>query len=144
MRTFNLHFEGSILDENRSSLPTYSGIYLVYRGKLLLNGTIVHCNEILYIGQSDDIRRRLSVHNKRTEFLQRIKEGEVLFYSYAKADKNDLDRIENALIYNHKPPLNDYGKDSFLYPSTEIVSDGQCALLERDIIITATQKVDSV
>lgn len=142
MRTFNLHFEGSILDENRSSLPTYSGIYIVYRGVLFPNVKMVRCDQILYIGQSNDIRRRLSVHDKRTEFLKYVKEGEVLFYSYAKADRDDLDRIENALIYNHKPPLNDHGKDSFLYPSTEVVSDGECACLDKDIIITATQRVD--
>lgn len=135
MKTFNLHFEGSILDGDRSNLPTYSGIYLVYRGVLFPDGTKVNCREILYIGKTDDIRRRLSIHDKRSEFLSKLRQGEVLFYSYAKADIGDLGRIENALIYTRKPDLNDQGKDSFLYPSTEVISDGQCALLERNIII---------
>ncbi len=140
MRTFNLHFEGSIIDENRSSLPTYSGVYLVYRGVLFSNGTMLRCNEILYIGQSEDIRRRLSLHDKRTEFIQNLEDGEILFYSYAKADRDDLDRIENALIFSYKPRLNNQEKNTFLYPSTEVVSDGQCALLDRDIIINNTQQ----
>ncbi len=135
MKTFNLHFEGSILDGDRSNLPTYSGIYLVYRGVLFPDGSKVNCHEILYIGKTNDIRRRLSIHDKRKEFLSNLLPGEVLFYSYAKADIEDLDRIENALIYSRKPILNEQGKDAFLYPSTEVCSDGQCALLERNIRI---------
>lgn len=131
-----------MLDENRSSLPTYSGIYLVYRGVLTPDGKRLRCNDILYIGRADDIRRQLSIHSKRAEFLKRVEDGEVLFYSYAKADKDELARIENALIFEHKPILNDSGKDSFLYPSTEIISDGQCARLNRDIIIDSSQEVN--
>lgn len=139
MKTYYLHFEGSILDEYRSNLPTYAGIYLVYRGVLSSDRNMVICNEIIYIGKSDDIRRRLSSHNKRTEFIQKLETGEILFYSYAKAELADLDRIENALIYHTKPSLNDQSKDAFLYPSTEILSDGQCARLDRHIIIENSQ-----
>lgn len=132
MKTFNLHFEGSILDKYRYTLPTYSGVYLVYRGTLSSDGKSLHCNEIMYIGQSDNIRQRLFSHNKRAEFLQRLEEGEALFYSWAKVGLNDLDRVESTLIFHRKPPLNDQGKDVFLYPSTTIHSSGACARLDRD------------
>ena len=132
MKTFNLHFEGSILDKYRYTLPTYSGVYLVYRGTLSADGKSLHCNEIMYIGQSDNIRQRLFSHNKRTEFLQRLEEGEALFYSWAKVGLNDLDRVESTLIFHVKPELNDLGKEKFLYPSTTIHSSGACARLDRD------------
>lgn len=139
MRQYKLYFEGSILDDDRSNLPTYSGIYLVYRGLLTPDKKSLICSDIIYIGQAEDIRRRLSVHNKRTDFLNSLKEGEVLFYSYAKVEQENLDRIENALIYKFKPTLNDNGKDHFPYPSTIIDSDGQCALLPKHIVLEDTR-----
>ena len=135
MRTFTLHFDGSILDESNMTLPTYSGIYLVYRGVLSADRKSLNCHEIMYIGQSENIRRRITTHTKRAEFIRRLHDGEVLFYSYAKCDMNDINRIENTLIYRMQPALNDQGKGAFLYPSTTVRSDGQCALLEREIII---------
>lgn len=135
MRSFRLNFEGSLLDKDRKNLPTYPGIYLVYRGFLMKEINALHCTEIIYIGQAEDIRRRHSAHEKRSAFINTLQKNEVLFYSYAKADLADLDRIENALVYFHKPILNDNGKNTFLYPATEVISEGQCALLERDIII---------
>lgn len=141
MKTFTLHFDGSILDDNRMNIPTYSGIYLVYRGVLSADGSRLNCHDILYIGQSDNIRRRIITHNKRTEFFQELLPGEVLFYSYAKCDEESLNRIENALIFSMKPKLNDQGKESFLYPSTTVISDGQCALLNRKVVINNPLKV---
>ncbi len=136
MKTFNLHFDGSILDENRMNLPTYSGIYLVYRGVLSADRTRLNCHDIVYIGKSLNIRNRIVSHNKRNEFLQELQSGEVLFYSYAKVGYDDLDRIESALIYYKKPKLNEQEKYTFLYPSTTIISDGECALLDRNITIS--------
>lgn len=138
MRTFKLHFEGSILDENRSSLPTYSGVYLVYCGTLSADRKQVSCRTIIYIGQAEDIRRRHSDHERRKDFLEQLLQGEVLFYSYAKVEPALLNRIENALIFHQQPPLNNSGKESYLYPDTEIDSDGQCALLDKQIIVETT------
>ena len=138
MKVFNLHFEGSILDEKRSNLPTYSGVYLVYCGTLSEDHKFLRCREIIYIGQAMDIRLRHSDHERRKDFLAQLRLGEVLFYSYAKVEVSLLDRIENALIYHQKPSLNDKGKECYLYPDTEIDSDGQCALLDRQIIVKTT------
>lgn len=140
MKKFNLHFEGSILDEMRSSLPTYSGVYLVYCGTLSEDHKCLRCRAIIYIGQAMDIRLRHSDHDRRKDFLAQLRPGEVLFYSYAKVDMSLLDRIESALIYHHKPLLNEKGKESYLYPDTEIDSDGQCALLDKQIIVKTTME----
>ncbi len=135
MKHFNITFDGSILDEDRSNLPAYPGIYLVYVGSISQDQKHVNCRDIIYIGKAEDIRRRHLAHERRSDFLAELREGEVLFYSYAKVEKEDLDRVENALIYSQKPKLNVEGKESFPYPATEIVSEGQCALLHKDIVL---------
>lgn len=139
MKHFNLTFDGSILDKDRNNLPTYSGIYLVYVGSISSDQKHVHCRDIIYIGKAEDIRRRHVAHERKTDFLAELQEGEVLFYSYAKVEKEDLDRVENALIYSQQPKLNNEGKDSFPFPATEIVSDGQCALLNKSISLVGNQ-----
>lgn len=139
MRHYNLTFEGSILDKDRRYLPTYSGIYLVYVGSLSEDRKHLICRDIIYIGKAIDIRQRLVVHERRIDFLAELQEGEELFYSYAKVEKDDLDRVESALIYDQQPKLNTEDKFCFPYPATEIVSEGQCALLNKIISLEGTR-----
>lgn len=132
--TFNLHFGGSLSDEHRAFLPTYSGVYLVYRGIWSEKDKLFYCHEIIYIGKADNIRKRHVSHERRNDFFAVCKPGEIVFYSYAEVHETDLDRVEAALIYHTKPILNDYGKDEFPHEWTHIISDGACALLDLDIV----------
>ena len=134
MPTYLLHFEGSLSDNDRSFLPMYGGVYLVYRGVWSEKDKLFFCHEIIYIGKADCIKQRLLSHERRTDFLSACHPGEIIFYSFAKAYDIDVNRIEAALIYHTKPRLNESGKDTFLYNPTHIVSDGACALLDVDII----------
>lgn len=135
MKEFSLDFDGSILDENSEYLPSYRGVYLVYRGNLILNGTKLKCSEIIYIGQAENIRNRLQNHEKKNLFFSRLENGESLFYSYAHVNASDLNRIEAALIYKHKPVLNEEYKNNFPYLKTHLISFGECALLNKDFTI---------
>ena len=134
-KTFNLKFDGSIHDKNKSQLPTYSGVYLVYRGTYNSQTNTFTCKEIIYIGQADDINDRHKNHEKHDVFLGECKQGEVVFYSYAEVDKSDLDRVENALVYKMRPTLNDKLTQSFPYDETTIVSSGSCALLNKNFTL---------
>ena len=134
-KIYNLHFGGSISDSQRNLLPTYSGIYLVYRGGYNKEKKTFTCKEIIYIGQADDINDRHKNHEKRDEFLATCGPGEMVFYSYVKVDKNDLDRVENALVFKMQPILNDKLKQIFPYDETTIVSDGACALLNKNFTL---------
>ena len=129
MKTFNLHFDGSWSDSIREELPEYSGVYLVYRGNLDRGSFL--CREILYIGQAENIRSRHMKHEKREKFLAELRPGEVLFYSCAPVAKADLDRVENALVFEMHPKLNDKLTETFPYETTTVVSDGQCSLLKK-------------
>lgn len=135
MKEYNLHFQGSISDEQRSYLPNMSGVYLVYRGLWSEKDKLFYCHEIIYIGKAEDIRERHISHERRKGFLSACRTGEIVFYSYAEVPASDLERVEAALIYHTQPALNDYGKESFSYNPTHIVSDGACALLDSDIIV---------
>lgn len=130
MKIYNLQFDGSWSDELRDQLPEYSGVYLVYRGVREHDRFV--CREILYIGQADNIRARHANHEKHNLFLAECRLDEVLFYSCAPVAKVDLDRVENALIYEMKPRLNDKMKESFPYETTVVKSDGQCSLLNAN------------
>lgn len=135
MKSYSLNFEGSWIDVNRHFMPNYAGVYLVYRGTHNAEKQTVNCAEIIYIGKALDIRQRLSNHDKRNAFVNELQNGEVLFYSCAKVPIEDLDRVENALIYKMQPKLNDILKDSFLYPITRVISEGACALLTKDFTL---------
>lgn len=133
MKTYYLKFDGSWADSIREELPEYSGVYLVYRG--ILEGNGFTCREILYIGQAENIRARHINHEKRSEFLGERRLNEVIFYSCAPVPKADLDRVENALVFEMQPKLNDKLTETFPYETTTVISEGQCALLHKRFVL---------
>ena len=138
MKTFNLHFDGSWSDSIREELPEYRGVYLVYRGNLD-HGSFL-CREILYVGHAENIRLRHTEHEKRELFMAELRPSEVLFYSCAPVAKADLDRVENALVFEMHPKLNDKLTETFPYDSTTVVSDGQCSLLNKQFTVERKDK----
>lgn len=134
MKPYILKFEKYYTD--KSSLPTYAGIYLVYKGKY--NGIISEPTPIklLYIGESDNIKLRHQNHEHEADFINTLKDGEILIYSTVlEEDEEDRKRIENALVFHHKPPINDKGKDSFGYNTTCVISSGACDLLDNYFVV---------
>jgi excinuclease UvrABC nuclease subunit len=136
---YNLNFKGYWRDSHRSGIPATSGIYLVY--KCTYNSTTdeVSLIELLYIGKAEELQERHSNHDKREIFLKECdnSKGETLCYSIAEVNKNDLDIVENALIFAQKPKLNDKCKDKFNYDDAEFHLEGRCALMKHaDFIIT--------
>ena len=137
MKTYNLKFDGSLADDQRGFLPEYSGIYLVYRGLRDQKGFL--CREILYIGQAENIKARHENHEKHDMFIAELRPKEVIFYSYAPVEKSDLNRVENALVFEMHPKLNDKLTETFPYEKTTIISDGQCALLNKNFTVEKTE-----
>lgn len=131
MSTYNLIFRGYWRDVNRTSIPSISGIYLVYKCKYNQIEDTVSLLELLYIGKSLDVNQRLNSHDKRDLFLEKCSESETLCYSVAEVNECDLELVENALIFAEKPELNDNKKDSFLFDSSEFHLEGKCALMKH-------------
>lgn len=131
MEKYNILFRGYRRDINKAGLPTYSGIYIVYRCTFNQEKQTVSLKELLYIGQAQNIRDRIFNHNMHDAFIAAAKKGEQICYSYAEVDKQDLDILENALIFAQKPPLNDNLKDTYNHNTAQFYVEGHCALLDN-------------
>ena len=135
VKTIRLHFQGSLSFSDKDRLPSFEGVYLVYRGVWSEKDRLFYCHEIMYIGKAENINKRHQCHERERDFISRCRPGEIVFYSYAEVAKQDVDLVEAALIYHTKPALNLNEKNSFLFGSTRVVSDGACALLDSDFLI---------
>jgi excinuclease UvrABC nuclease subunit len=130
MKSYTVLFQGYRRDENTSSLPTYSGVYMVYRCVYDSQSNTVSLKELIYIGQAQNIHDRIANHDKRQVFERELRTGEELCYAYAEVPKKDLDIIENALVFSQKPRLNETLKDRFNHGSASFSFEGKNALLE--------------
>ena len=138
MRTYSIQFDGYWLEQNKANVPERSGVYLVYRGKYDQVEKIVKLYEIIYIGQSVDMRQRIVSHDHLDKFKKTLENGETLCYSCASVDENDLDIIENALIIAQKPRLNDYKQSGLNFSEKRFIVSGRCELLKyKDFSITS-------
>lgn len=129
MKDYILNFDGYWRECNKNGLPTYPGIYLVYRSRYNPQKDTVSLVEIIYIGKTDNIHDRLTKHEKYDLFVSQLREHEELCYSCAEVVE-DIELVENALIFVQKPVLNDQGKDSYNYSRAHFVLDGSCTRMK--------------
>lgn len=111
--TYQFSFEGYWREINKAFIPKKSGIYIVYRAVYNAISNTVDPKEIIYIGQAGKGGKRVEDHEKLPKFVECLKEGEELCYTFAEVEEKDLDIVENALVYMQKPIVNDYLKDSY-------------------------------
>lgn len=141
-KTISLNFDGYWREVNKEGIPTESGIYLVYVCTYnepigTARGTVT-LEELIYIGESDDVGGRIADHEKWPEWRKHVPEGSQICFSFASVNSPDRERAEAALIYYHKPPCNDEYTDSFPFADTTVVSSGKCTLLSSPITVSKT------
>ena len=127
----NINFKGYWRDVNKHGIPSTSGIYLVYACTYNSETDTVSLNNLIYIGQAENLNERIMTHTKRSEFLKQCGGEENLCYSVAEVPVIHLDMVENALVYAQKPPLNDRLKDRYSYSQAEFHLEGRCALMKH-------------
>lgn len=138
MRTYIIQFEGYWLERNKKDVPAKSGVYMVYRGKYNSVKNSVDLYEIIYIGQSVNMRDCIMNHDHIQAFQNTLNIGETLCYSCAAVDKKDLDIVENALIIAQKPQLNETRLSGLDYSEKRFQVSGRCSLLKyTDFTITS-------
>ena len=125
-----MNFIGYWRDENKAYLPSISGVYLVYRCVHNTERNTVSLKEIIYIGQSYNIKNEFSSHAKADEFKAKLSNGEELCYSCAFVEKADLDIVENALIFAQQPPLNEDLKNNYNHDTASFALTGRCKLMK--------------
>ena len=131
MKKYNVTFMGYRRDVNAKTLPSSSGIYMVYRCVYNEDKNTVDLLELFYIGQAFDLNHEINYHARREEFLAQAKEGEQICYAYARVDKADLDIVENALIFAQKPRLNTNLRNNYNHEAAQFQIEGKCALLQH-------------
>lgn len=139
MSVFNLEFDGFWRDENSSGVPKVTGIYAVYRCVHNIRAGTVTLNEILYIGESENVGDRIAGHDRRDDWERKLRSGEQLCFAVAGYSGKERVRVEAALIRKHQPTLNVEYKDSFPFPQTRVISTGKTGVLLTDFIIGSAQ-----
>ncbi|MXX05288.1 MAG: GIY-YIG nuclease family protein [Acidimicrobiia bacterium] len=129
-KTYSLDFSGYWRAENAGGLPDHSGIYCVYTCTFNVKQKTVSLRRLLYIGESGDVRSRVSGHERWDEWEGKLLVGQELCFSAALiSPKSDRERAEAAMINIYKPPCNVEYVDSFPFDKTNIETKGKNALL---------------
>lgn len=125
MKIVTLNFKGYFFDEtSKTNFPGHEGIYCVYRGTLSEDKKSCSLKELLYIGESDNLKNRIISHEKWEEWKLQLNKGESLFFSYALTDSY-REEIEKVLIYHKKPRCNTKNIQSYNVTSLQIEITGQ-------------------
>lgn len=142
-KEFSLKFDGYWRDVNKAGIPKESGIYCVYEctynppKEEKKSSVTIH--KLIYIGEADDVRDRIVKHEKREKWMEHVRSGNTLCYSFGSFPKTDRDRVEAAMIFHHKPPENTEYKDSFPFDRKTINLEGDIAELSSHFIVPRTE-----
>lgn len=135
-QTYALSFNGCWREPDIGDLPARSGIYCVYAGKLNVIEDKVSLRELRYIGESANVRTRVSDHERWNDWKNKLRYGEELCFSAALIrPASDRERAEAAMINRHKPPCNVEYVKSFPFDQTTITTLGTNNLLRRNFTV---------
>lgn len=137
-RTITIEFDGYWRDEDKGGLPAKSGIYCVYECTYKTQDKTVSIHKLIYIGEAEDVKIRVSNHEKREDWLKHVRRGNELCFSFGGIGATDRARAEAALIFKHKPPENDDYVKFFPYDKTTMSLSGKTALLTTSFTVYTT------
>jgi hypothetical protein len=124
-----LQFRGYWRDINVAYIPPISGIYCVYSCFNNAWNNMLTLNELFYIGLANDGRQRLAKHERKQDWIERLRPGEELCYNFAPIMWPNRERAEAAMIHEHHPWANDEYVTNFPFDRTTIVVSGDCLRL---------------
>lgn len=137
-KTYNLDFKGYRLEGSEATLEEASGIYCVYACRYNKERDTVSLRDALYIGKAENIRTRMMAHKQANDFKEHLDDGEILCYSRASLDKDDLVRCESAMIYHHDFVGNKQATKAFHHDKTHVTTRGRNYALASDFIVERT------
>ena len=137
-QTFNVDIQGYWRDQNKSGIPSHSGVYFVYVASYNQQTDKLTLNRLIYIGESDNVNKRIQNHEKYDEWKRYLSSGTELCFSTGQVDGDNRFRVEAAYIFKHKPPVNTEYVDSFPFDQTTVVSTGRTALLNTNFTVYRT------
>ena len=138
----DLDFNGYWRQGNRAGIPATSGVYAVYSCRYNQDDNTVTLKQLIYFGEAENARDRISGHEKWPEWREEARDDEICF-SFAQASEKDRERAEAALIHYHRPVCNQEYKDRFPFKTTTVQSTGKCALVTTPITVRHTHQQES-
>lgn len=137
---YDLDFDGYWFEGGVRSIPDESGIYCVFGcERTRVDGKWqVSLKRIIYIGESANVRSRLTGHEKIEEWKKILRSGEVLCFSFAPISSANRVRCEAAMIFQHEPPVNTEYVEAFPHDKTTISTSGCNGLLARIFTVRRT------
>jgi hypothetical protein len=137
-QTYKIEFNGYWREENKAGVPDESGIYCVYTCTHNKQDKTVTLHKLVYIGESDKVRTRISNHERQGDWESHLKSGQELCYSFGAIASVSRERCEAAMIFKHKPPENTEYVDSFPYDQTTINLSGRIEFLQTFFTVYRT------
>ena len=134
-RMFGMTFQGYWRDEHEQDLPSLSGVYCVYVCVDHPDTKEVQLTELIYIGETNDIRASIAIHEKHPLWKTHGNPGTDICYSYALVDPQDRERCAAALIFQHQPRDNQEYRLAFPFGDTSISLLGQIRHLTPNFTI---------
>lgn len=135
MVTIKLNFDGYWRESKKKSIPSKSGIYCVYACTYNQDTKRVTIHKLLYIGESYNVNDRIDSHERLSDWENALEKNQTLCYSFAPVTNPEREHAEAALIYKHKPPMNNEYVNSFTYNDTSIILSGKTSKLVESFVI---------
>ncbi|WP_339171851.1 GIY-YIG nuclease family protein [Anoxybacillus sp. FSL W8-1294] len=137
-KIFNVDFKGYWREPNIRGIPEESGVYCVYECKHNVSNKTVTIHRLIYIGESDNVNERIKNHEKWDEWKQYVGLGRELCFSFGYVESTYRERVEAALIYEHKPPVNVEYKSCFPFDKTTVKTSGANSKLKTEFTVLRT------
>lgn len=130
MLDINITFDGFWREPNKAWITPCAGIYCVYACTYLLEAKKVHLDELLYIGQSENVNERIMSHEKAALWKSCLNPSQELCYSVAEVVQSHVrDVCADALTYCAQPRCNDVLTRRYDQESVKLSLDGKVGLL---------------
>lgn len=110
----------------RLTCPTSKGLYCIYRSKHLLH-VLPYQVDLRYIGQSEDIKERLSDHDREKACRKELAKGEDLYFTW-------------ALIHHFRPHHNKDFRNHFFFPGTHVTITDPMGTLTGQFVVKCTEE----
>ncbi len=137
-KTITIAFDGYWRDEKKSAIPANSGIYCVFECTRDISSSTVSLHKLIYIGESGDVKSRISDHEKHNDWNTHVRPDNELCFAFGAVGKEDRIRAEAAMIFKHKPPENTEYVESFPFDTTMISLSGKKTLLKSQFTVCRT------
>lgn len=137
METILLKFDGYWLESYLDEMPHDAGVYCVYACEPMAANKIVVLRELVYVGSADDVVACLKNHSSVDDWKMRLRDGEMLCFSFAPVDDEARELVRSALVSYHTPPCNQIAIEPPPRKDAKITIEGEHVFLDDSLMVKA-------